>query len=65
MQIAFSSVGTALRLYADDMKRDRFRIHHGVIDKAVGSKPNEVGTFRLKSHMSFMTEEVLGSGTTM
>ncbi|KAI5083446.1 hypothetical protein GOP47_0003189 [Adiantum capillus-veneris] len=32
-QIAFSSISVALRLYVEDYKRGKLKVHHGVIDK--------------------------------
>ena len=56
LQIAFSSVATALRFYASDLKTGRFHIHHGVIEKAKGSAPNDPGTFVLKDHFAIASQ---------
>ena len=61
MQIAFSSVSTALRLYVADLERGNFNVHHGVIDKAAGSKPNEPGSFKLKNHIAVLTVQPFDS----
>ncbi len=54
-QIAFSSVATALRYYVSDLEAGRFHVHHGVIEKAKGSAPNDPGTFVLKDHFAIPT----------
>ncbi|EIE26161.1 hypothetical protein COCSUDRAFT_10765, partial [Coccomyxa subellipsoidea C-169] len=52
-QIAFSSVATALRFYVSDLKAGRrYHIHHGVIEKAQGSAPNDPSTFVLRDHFA-------------
>ncbi len=55
-QIAFSSVATALRFYVSDLKAGRrYHIHHGVIEKAQGSAPNDPSTFVLRDHFAIAT----------
>jgi ADP-ribose/FAD diphosphatase len=54
-QVAFSSVATALKFFVDDMEAGRFRVHHGVIDKAKGSAPNDPSTFQLRDHFAIAT----------
>ena len=56
LQLAFSSVSIALRLYLEDMKSRRFRVHHGVIHKAPGAGPNAAG-FELREHHSITPAE--------
>ena len=48
-------MSTALRLYVEDLRRGRFSVHHGVIDKVAGSLPNEPGSFELKDHIAVET----------
>lgn len=55
MQVAFSSVSMALRFYVADMEAGRFHVHHGVIQKAKGSAPNDPGTFELRDHFAIAT----------
>ena len=56
-QIAFTSVATALRFYVSDLKAGRrYHIHHGVIEKAQGSAPNDPSTFVLGDHFAIATE---------
>ncbi|BDA50853.1 probable phosphatase NudJ at N-terminal half [Coccomyxa sp. Obi] len=54
-KIAFSSVATALRFYVSDLEAGCFHVHHGVIEKAKGSAPNDPGTFVLKDHFAIPT----------
>ena len=56
MQVAFSSISTALRFYLADMKDGFFRYHYGVIDKVRGSFPNDPSTFLLKDHFAIQTD---------
>ncbi|KAL4859456.1 Nudix hydrolase 23 [Chlorella vulgaris] len=46
-QLAFSSVSIALKSYLQDLSSGRTTVHHGVIQKAPGSSPNDPGSFRL------------------
>ena len=55
MQVAFSSISTALRLYASDLVEGRFHIHHGVIEKKAGAPPNDPAAFQLKNHFAIPT----------
>jgi ADP-ribose/FAD diphosphatase len=58
--LAFSSVTTALRLYAEDVAAGSessgskgapaFRQHHGVIERQKGAGPNAAGTYFLRDH---------------
>ncbi len=55
-QIAFSSIAIALRLYAADMRGGVYHIHHGTIEKARGSAPNDPSTFELRDHFAIATQ---------
>jgi len=50
--IAFSSVSLALRYYLEDVEAKKWRVHHGVIEKKLGSAPNDPSTFQIKDLMS-------------
>lgn len=51
MQIAFSSITLALRAYLEDMRNGRrWHTHHAVIDKKVGSPPNDPESYVLWDH---------------
>lgn len=52
VQVAFSSISLALRFYVEDMRAGRRRLHHGVIEKAEGSLPNDPASYRLRDHMA-------------
>lgn len=53
LQLAFSSVSLALRLYLEDLEAGgSFRVHHGVIEKQEGSSPNDPASYRLRDHMA-------------
>lgn len=58
MQIAFSSVSLTLQHYLEDVESGRFRVHHGVIVKKRGAKPNEPGSFVLENHIAVPTTVV-------
>ncbi len=50
-------MATALRFYVSDLKAGRrYHIHHGVIEKAQGSAPNDPSTFVLRDHFAIATE---------
>ena len=55
-QIAFSSIAIALRCYAADRREGMYHIHHGTIEKARGSAPNDPSTFVLKDHFAIATQ---------
>ena len=55
MQVAFSSVSTALRLYASDLAEGCFHVHHGVIVKKAGAPPNDPAAFQLTDHFAIPT----------
>ena len=55
VQVAFSSISTALRLYASDLAEGQFHIHHGVIEKKAGAPPNDPAAFQLKNHFAIPT----------
>ena len=55
VQVAFSSVSTALRLYALDLKEGHFHIHHGVIVKKAGAPPNDPAAFQVMDHFAVPT----------
>ena len=55
LQLAFSSISTALRLYVEDLRRGEFSVHHGVIDKVAGSDPNDPDAFQLRDTISLRT----------
>ena len=55
-QVAFSSISIALRCYASDMRQGTFHIHHGTVEKAKGSAPNDPSTFVLRDHFAIATQ---------
>lgn len=55
-QIAFSSIAIALRCYAADRREGMYHIHHGTIEKARGSAPNDPSTFVLRDHFAIATQ---------
>ena len=55
-QMAFSSIAIALRCYAADRRGGTYHIHHGTIEKAKGSAPNDPSTFVLKDHFAIATQ---------
>ena len=55
LQVAFSSIAIALRCYAADVQQGLFHIHHGTVEKAKGSAPNDPSTFVLKDHFAIAT----------
>ena len=55
MQVAFSSVSTALRLFASDLADGSFHIHHGVIEKKAGAPLNDPAAFQLRNHFAITT----------
>ncbi|CAK0784711.1 hypothetical protein CVIRNUC_007915 [Coccomyxa viridis] len=54
-EVAFSSVSTALRLFASDLADGSFHIHHGVIEKKAGAPPNDPAAFQLTDHFAIPT----------
>jgi ADP-ribose pyrophosphatase YjhB (NUDIX family) len=58
-ELAFSSVGMALRAYFADLQAGFFHVHQGKIVKDPGAGPNDPGTFKLVDHFALPT--TLGS----
>lgn len=56
VQLAFSAVTIALKLYVEDLERGDWRFHHGVVKKKEGSGPNEPGTFALKDYIGLQLD---------
>jgi ADP-ribose/FAD diphosphatase len=54
-QVAFSSVSMALKFYVADLEAGRFHVHHGVVQKAKGSAPNDPSTYQLRDHFAIPT----------
>ena len=61
LQIAFSSVSLALKHYIDDMKSGEYSFHHGMIEKAEGSLPNDPDSYRLRDHMAVTVGKLVSS----
>eukprot|EP00983_Pelagomonas_calceolata_P002838 93683-Pelagomonas_calceolata.AAC.1 len=40
------------RYYLEDVEAKKWRVHHGVIEKKLGSAPNDPSTFQIKDLMS-------------
>lgn len=51
-QIAFSSISVALKLYVEDFKLGRIKVHHGVIDKRVGASPSDPSGYAVRDHIA-------------
>ncbi|XP_002988185.2 nudix hydrolase 23, chloroplastic [Selaginella moellendorffii] len=51
-KIAFSTISVALKLYIQDYKAGRFRVHSGVIDKRPGASPSDPQGFVLRDYLS-------------
>lgn len=56
LQLAFSAVSVALRLYAEDVRRGTWQVHHGVIRKEEGSGPNDPGSYHLDGYMGLQIQ---------
>ncbi|KAK9839840.1 hypothetical protein WJX81_005356 [Elliptochloris bilobata] len=59
-QIAFTSIGVALRHFVADMRSGQYHIHHGVIAKVPGTQPNDPAGFQLVDHFAIATS--VGTG---
>ncbi|KAK9805850.1 hypothetical protein WJX73_008000 [Symbiochloris irregularis] len=51
-EIAFSSISVALRLYQEDLRSQRSRMHYGVIQKRPGSHPADPSAYQLLNHVT-------------
>ena len=56
-QVAFSSVSIALQHFQNDMLKNKYHIHYGVIEKRPGSAPNDWAAFTLSSHIALPINE--------
>lgn len=56
-EIAFSSISIVLQQYIDDLSAGKtFHLHHAVIDKQPGSRPNDPTSFVLRDHFALPTQ---------
>lgn len=51
-RIAFSSVSVALKLYVEDVRLGRMKVHHGVIEKRAGASPSDPSGYAVRDHLS-------------
>eukprot|EP00250_Pteridium_aquilinum_P008083 c17656_g1_i1 orf=159-995(+) len=50
-EIAFSSISVALKLYVEDFKLGRMKVHLGVIDKRAGASPSDPSGYTVRDHI--------------